>query len=114
MTQSSRSIFRKKDCRINLREVTRLWADHVKAPFPSELRGSEQEGVDLVMLDADIAGCVSTFLDNRGVIDEDRKHILQRLLPEAESVASILESKEERLYVERLAMLTRLILDEVD
>ncbi|SCF93947.1 hypothetical protein GA0115280_120052 [Streptomyces sp. Cmuel-A718b] len=40
--------------------VSHLWREHQQAPFPAGLRGAERADIDLVLLDADIAGCVST------------------------------------------------------
>lgn len=57
-------------------EVERLYADHMVAAFPPRLRGEEIEGVDMVMLDADVAGCVATWLGNHGQHDEERQAVL--------------------------------------
>ncbi len=35
--------------------LSRLWEEHMRAPFPPHLRGREIEGEDVVLLDADIA-----------------------------------------------------------
>jgi hypothetical protein len=35
-----------------------MWKEHREAVFPSVSRGRDVDGIDLVMLDADIAGCV--------------------------------------------------------
>ena len=43
-------------------EAWQLWDEHCRAPFPDRLRGMEIAGVDMVLLDADIAGCVTTWL----------------------------------------------------
>ena len=56
--------------------VQRLWDEHRATPFPARLRGAEVAGVDMVMLDADIAGRVASWLGNDGRIDEERKAVL--------------------------------------
>ncbi|MGV9313619.1 hypothetical protein ACWDR0_15730 [Streptomyces sp. NPDC003691] len=38
--------------------LARLWQDHLAAPFPGGFRGVDVDGVDLVLLDADVAGLV--------------------------------------------------------
>jgi hypothetical protein len=42
--------------------LSRLWDEHRSAPFPLSDRGRDLGGVDLVMLDANIAGCSSSAL----------------------------------------------------
>ncbi|WP_256341124.1 hypothetical protein [Streptomyces sp. TLI_105] len=48
-----------------------LWEDHLRAPFPDGFRGVDFGGVDLVLLDADVAGLVqrelSGGLDDSGI-----------------------------------------------
>ncbi|MFE9021160.1 hypothetical protein ACFYNL_21705 [Streptomyces sp. NPDC007808] len=48
-----------------------LWEEHCRAPFPAGFRGVDLDGVDLVMLDADVAGLVrgelADGLDGEGV-----------------------------------------------
>jgi hypothetical protein len=46
--------------------VERLWAVRMKAPFPPGARGAEVAGVDLVLLDADTSGCITTWLNSGG------------------------------------------------
>lgn len=40
-----------------------LCKEHLATPFPKGFRAKDLNGVDLVMLDADIAGCVDTFVE---------------------------------------------------
>ena len=42
--------------------ITELWTQHNNAPFPNGFRAKDVCGIDFVMLDADVAGCVGTFL----------------------------------------------------
>jgi hypothetical protein len=39
-----------------------LWKEHKNAPFPKGFRRKDVSGSDFVMLDANVAGCVDTFL----------------------------------------------------
>lgn len=36
--------------------VDELWREHLAAPLPKGFRGKDVDGLDFVMLDADIAG----------------------------------------------------------
>ena len=96
----------------NRMTVEDLWRRHRVAKFPAGLSGRDVGGVDFVMLDADVAGCVSTFLDRKHVLDHWRTAVLglslgniERLLPQFEPA--------QREYFERLADLARLVLREV-
>ncbi|MFI5548239.1 hypothetical protein ACIA6E_31165 [Streptomyces sp. NPDC051815] len=52
-------------------DLARLWEDHLRALFPDGFRGVDYDGVDLVLLDADVAGLVQRELtgglDDRGL-----------------------------------------------
>jgi len=79
--------------------------------FPARLRGEELAGVDMVMLDADLAGCVVTWRANHGLLDEGRQQLLARLLLDVDQVVPLLQDDGERAYYERLGRLGRLVYD---
>ncbi|GAB2930254.1 hypothetical protein GCM10027280_17320 [Micromonospora polyrhachis] len=85
-----------------LEAVARLWDAHLRAAFPEHLRGVDLLGVDMVMLDADIAGCVSTRLGNRGSLDGRRQRTLTRCMADLDRVLPILTGQQERGYYGRL------------
>jgi hypothetical protein len=43
--------------------INELWQEHLATPFPKKFRGKDINRIDFVMLDADIAGCVTTYLE---------------------------------------------------
>ncbi|MFH9727546.1 hypothetical protein ACH4M4_31950 [Streptomyces sp. NPDC017254] len=57
--------------------AARLWHEHRHASFPATLRRAEFGGTDMVLIDADTAGCVLTRLNNDGTLDPKRTRILQ-------------------------------------
>ncbi|MFE3526911.1 hypothetical protein ACFXOD_36095 [Streptomyces sp. NPDC059161] len=65
--------------------LSRLRDEHTRAKFPPHLRGRDIEGEAMVMLDANIAGCVSSSLSGR--LDEQRRSTLLRCLAALEEVA---------------------------
>jgi hypothetical protein len=78
-----------------------LWEEHVHAPFPSHLRGRDIDREDMVSLDADIAGCLSSSLS--GHLDERRHRILVRCLVAIEKVLPLIGDKGGAFeYYERL------------
>ncbi|MEU8034456.1 hypothetical protein AB0C13_38805, partial [Streptomyces sp. NPDC049099] len=54
--------------------LSRMWEEHMRAPFPPHMRGREIEGEDMVLLDTGIAGCVVSSLS--GPLDEKRRKVL--------------------------------------
>jgi hypothetical protein len=95
---------------MSIDEGRRLWDEHMSAPFPSRLRGEEIDGVEMVLLDADIAGCVSTWLGNHGRLDEQRQGVLKSCLDDLARVLPLLDDVEEHAYYERLGVVGRLAL----
>ncbi|MGW4519441.1 hypothetical protein ACWEO4_48220 [Streptomyces sp. NPDC004393] len=83
-------------------DVARLWQEHQDADFPAGLRGAELDGIDLVMLDADIAGCVTTWRSNGGFLDAERLRILRDCITELDNVLPLLMDAEELRYYKRL------------
>jgi hypothetical protein len=92
-----------------MEQVRSMWARHLQGAFPARLRGEQIEGVDLVMLDAEIAGCVSTWIARRGELDEQRRDLLDRLVVETDTVIPYLTA-EERFYYRRLQRLAGIVL----
>lgn len=56
--------------------IKALWEKHVATSFPPELVGEEVEELDLALLDAATAECISTFLQNGGTLDLRRTAML--------------------------------------
>jgi hypothetical protein len=92
-------------------ELSRLWRKHQHAEFPPSLRGAERAGVDLVELDADVAGCVEAWRDGGFTLDEDRLKILTKGAENLDAVLPLLSSRAESLYFDRLRRLAAVILD---
>lgn len=89
--------------------VTTLFEAHRKAPFPSRSRGADVGSFDMVMLDANPAGCVSVWLqqgllDDRGwnVLAESEQRLI-RVIPELDT--------HGREYYQRLLDMTVLVLE---
>ncbi|MEV5082521.1 hypothetical protein AB0K74_28010 [Streptomyces sp. NPDC056159] len=81
--------------------LSRLWEEHMRAPFPPHMRGREIEGEDMVLLDAEIAGCVLSSLS--GPLDEKRHEILLVCLGAVEKVQPSIDDEGGAIeYYERL------------
>jgi len=69
--------------------IASSWRRQMERPCPPGLRGEEIHGVDMVMLDADVAGCVQSWLKSSFDLDVQWVRILRtcldaldRVLPE--------------------------------
>ncbi|MEV8409228.1 hypothetical protein AB0R12_26590 [Streptomyces niveus] len=80
--------------------LPQLWGEHMRAEFPAYLRGRDVEGEDLVLLDADVAGCVSSSLSS--VLDERRRETLLKCIAALEKVLPSIGDAEGTRYYERL------------
>ena len=90
--------------------VADLWKAHQEAAFPRRLIVEEVAGVEMVMLDADVAGSIMSWLGNGGDIDDRRWDVLAvceqnliRVIPEL--------ADYEASYFQRLLEMAVLVLD---
>jgi hypothetical protein len=94
----------------NRAEVERLWAQHLARPFPPDLRGVAVGDVEVVLLDADIAGFASSWLSS-GRLDRDRQRVLAQCMDEARRLATLLTDSTDAAYFAGLQGLARAVLD---
>ena len=92
--------------------INELWQEHQRAPFPAGFRARDIEGIDFVMLDADIAGCVSSFLKQRGSLDPRRTAVLGICYRNVTYVLPQISGKGQPHFA-RLEALARLVLEAV-
>lgn len=89
-----------------------MWKEHLAAGFPEDVVGEEIDGVELVLTDTFAAGCISTFLGNKGTLDVDRVKILRKCVSDLEKVCPSLNSEASGYFV-RLSQIARMVLNEV-
>lgn len=89
--------------------VSLLWDEHRRAPFPSGLAGAERGGFDLVLVDADIAGCVHTWLSNAGTLDEWRYRVLHWRGSQLGGILAGLGDGDSPQYWSRLSRMAELV-----
>ena len=92
-----------------MEQVGDLWGQHQDARFPPGCRCVAVGGIDLILIDADTAGCVSTFLAWGGRLDPWRLAVLGLCYHHLAVVAAGLEG-EAREYFARLEELAGLVL----
>ena len=93
------------------RLIEQLWSEHKLAAFPQGCRGKDINGIDLVMLDADVAGCVDTFL-SRGNLNLFQTAVLGLCYRNLTYSIPML-SEEGKAYYRRLELLAKLVLKAV-
>src|SRR5262249_30349579 len=92
--------------------VEELYREHQGAPFPAECRCRAVRGYDLIHLDANTMGCVSTFLQRDGRLDPWWLAVLGLCYRGLTLAAAALEG-EARDYFVRLEKVAGLVLEGV-
>jgi hypothetical protein len=75
-----------------------------------QLRSTDIDGVVMVMLDADVAGCLKVWLDNGGRVDARRHGSLTKRMSELDRVLPLLTDRHERRYFGRVCEMAALAL----
>jgi hypothetical protein len=86
-----------------LADAYNLYQQHLGRKFPKGPGGEEIDGIDLVLLGADTAGCISTFFGSRGTVlklDPERTKILKSLCADLERVVPRLSGEAQDYFTE--------------
>jgi hypothetical protein len=94
-------------------EIQELWQEHSSAAFPKGYSGNGIEGIDLPLLDAEIAGCIHMYIHGGEKLDARRVRTLRERLIDLNHIVLLL-NREELIYFNRLRELANLILQEVE
>jgi hypothetical protein len=91
--------------------VTRLWEEHLTCSFPPSLAGEEvaEGSPPLGYIDASAAGCIQTFIANRGTLDHEELRAVRKCSEELDQVNGYLEG-EALIYFHRLWRMSEMIL----
>ena len=92
-------------------EIIELWRQHSSATFPKGYSGKKLNGIDLSLLDAEIASCIHIYI-NQGSLEYRHLESLSNRLIDLNTIVLLLNS-EELIYFNRLRTLADLILQEV-
>jgi hypothetical protein len=90
-------------------EIKNLWLEFYKLPFPSMLGGTDVARICVTSLDTFAAGCIDTFVNNKGLLDDERINILDKCRSELEIIVENLDA-EAKTYFEKLLEITNKIL----
>jgi hypothetical protein len=94
-------------------EIAELWQQHSSVAFPKGYGGQNTNKIDLPLLDAEIAGCIHTYVHNGAKLDAQRIMTLRKRLIDLNTVVLLLDN-EALIYFDRLRKLANLILQEVE
>ena len=78
------------------RDIAAMWQAHDDRWFLPLPRGAEVGDIDVVLLDADTAGCVSTWLADGGQFDPERTRILTVCVKDRDTVLAVVTDGEEQ------------------
>jgi hypothetical protein len=91
-----------------------MWQAHCDRWFPPLLRGAEVGDIDVVLLDADTAGCVSTWLGNGGRLPLETSRILATRVEDLDTVLGMFTDGEERYYLQQLRIMAAAVLAKTE
>ncbi|MFF9063781.1 hypothetical protein ACF09E_00345 [Streptomyces sp. NPDC014891] len=84
-----------------------LWEEHLRAPYPDSFRGVAVGGVELVLLDADVAGLVQCEL--HGVLDDAGVATLWACIADLDKAVPLIDSEYCGAYFARLRTMAGLV-----
>ncbi|MGW2305521.1 hypothetical protein [Streptomyces sp. NPDC001809] len=87
--------------------LARLWEAHLRAPYPDSFRGVDVGGVELILLDADVAGLVQRELG--GQLDDTGIAILWACIADLDKALPLIPSEYCASYFARLRTMAGLV-----
>ncbi|MFD9591265.1 hypothetical protein ACFWA9_00695 [Kitasatospora sp. NPDC059973] len=84
-----------------------LWEEHRRALYPDSFRGIDVDGVELILLDADVAGLVQRELN--GGLDDSGIAVLWACIADLDKVVPLINSEYCASYFSRLRTMARLV-----
>ena len=94
-------------------EILELWQEHSSATFPKGYGDKRIKGIDLPLLDAEIASCIHMYIHTDTGLDAQHVTSLRARLIDLNIILLLLNS-EELMYFNRLKEMANLILQEVE
>lgn len=92
-------------------EIATLWNSHEKQPFPAGHRTKTVEGVNLGLLDPELAGYIIGFLTTKGGLGSRQKNVMAEYSEKLNLIIEQLETEEAKRYFQSLKKITDLVLE---
>jgi hypothetical protein len=97
---------------LTMTEIEKSWNVFLEKPFPENCVGLEVESIELVSLDTFSAGCIDTFIANKGSLDAKRISTLKSCFEALDKVLKYLDG-DAKNYFEHLRSLSEQVLKRV-
>ena len=94
-------------------KIVELWNIHLTSKFPHGYGGKNIDGIELALLDGDVAGCILSFIENNGRLDLWRTAILGICYRDLTIVMTSQLSGEAQEFFSRLETLSNLVLKDI-
>jgi hypothetical protein len=92
-----------------------LWAEFMAQPFPRGYIGKGELAeldIDLAELDTFAAGCIDTFIANRGKLDTERIVVLKRCIEKLKTLSELFDENnpKQKAYANQLLVLSEKVI----
>ena len=94
---------------LRMKDIEKSWNEFLVKPFPGGQAGIEIEGIELASLDTFAAGCIDTFIHNRGHLDQQQSSLLEDCVKDLDVIVTHLDG-ETKIYFEHLRSLAKQVL----
>ncbi|MFD4001149.1 hypothetical protein [Streptomyces rubiginosohelvolus] len=95
-----------------LGQLSRKWEEFESLPFPANFRSREPDGECMVMMDADLAGCISSAM--KGRLDDRRSAILHSRIARLRVILPLIREDENASNYFTLLHETAMLAAEID
>ncbi|WP_245234509.1 hypothetical protein [Streptomyces flavochromogenes] len=86
-------------------QLALLWDEHRRSPYPDSFRGIDVEGVELILLDSDVAGLVQRELN--GGLDDSGIAILWACIADLDKIVTLINSEYCASYFAKLRTMAK-------
>jgi hypothetical protein len=91
-------------------DILNLWQEHSSTAFPKGYMDKVINGINLSLLDAEIAGCIHKYINSARLDSQSLKTLRERLIDLNSTV--LLLNSEELTYFVRLSDMANYVLQE--
>jgi hypothetical protein len=92
-------------------DIAKLYNEHLTTSFPNR-RGDEIVGIDLVLIDSNTAGLISSYINSRGHLSADDRRILNHCYSDLKTVVKELSGADKQ-YFDRLQNIAGLVIEKL-
>ncbi|GIH69101.1 hypothetical protein Mth01_13540 [Sphaerimonospora thailandensis] len=90
-----------------------LFAEQRSLPYPDDLITVEIYGRPMLLIDNNLAGCVTSYVGHkRGVLDADQLRIVRECVRDLRALVPRLRQREGRIYAARWLRIAELIISD--